>query len=67
MPRLHPRYHDVKNADIALATFIAGLSEKCDLTDTELIDLIAKQLAHFTHLAVRMERHGDVNKPADEA
>ena len=67
MPRLHPRYHDVKNADIALATFIDGLAEKCNLTDTELIDLLAKQVAKWTHLAVRIERHGDVTKPADEA
>ncbi len=65
--RIHPRQTRVRDAEIELMNFLAGLETKHDLTEAEMLAVVAKELGSFVadvaRLAIREERHGDRSKP----
>lgn len=64
--KLHPRYHVVQAAGIELSEFMVILTEKYDLTDGEIVRLMADQTANAAKYIIRDERHpGQPGKEGD--
>lgn len=65
MSDLHPRYRIVKKAELALAGFMIKLEKDHGLTYVETVRILTTALAEATRYALREERHGDAETPAD--
>lgn len=66
--RLHPRTQIVERAKVELALAVVDLAAKYDLTDAELVRILAQSLDERGRALVRDERHpDDPDKKGDEA
>ena len=61
----HPRTLIVATANAAIAAAIMQVEEKYDLTHYELTKCLADYLGLSMKYALRVERHGDSEFPAD--
>jgi hypothetical protein len=66
-PTIHPRERIVNEAEIDLAHALLGVWEKHDLTDAEMLRVVAavfgRHVASNAKYRIREERHGDTDKP----
>jgi hypothetical protein len=63
----HPRTLIVATAQAAIGAAIAQIEQKYDLTPYELVKCLAEYLSLSMKYALRVERHGDPEYPADAA
>jgi hypothetical protein len=63
----HPRTLIVATAKAAMAHAIYQVDEKYDLTAIELVQCLAEIIQGSMKYALRLERHGDPEYPADAA
>lgn len=61
----HPRTLIVATAQAAIGAGIAQVEQKYDLTNYELVKCLAEYLSLSMKYALRVERHGDAEYPAD--
>jgi hypothetical protein len=67
MPKLHQRFHLVKEAEHDLRTFLVDLQAVRDITDLELLQMLTSYQLIIQRSLLREERHpDDPSKPADE-
>jgi hypothetical protein len=69
--RLHERYNVVPKAANDIERAVVAVMEDADVTDAEyglaLVQAFDRLLSVQFRAAIRMERHGDPDKPGDEA
>lgn len=67
LPRRHPREESCTKAQIALKLAIQTICREHDLTDAESLRVVTAAMSTWigdvAKYAIRMERHGDTNKP----
>lgn len=68
MAVVHPRTLLVEKVDRELESFLTNLLATHQLTEAEILSILARQLGNLARYAVRAERHPeDLNKIGDEA
>lgn len=65
--RLHDRTMPVQRAEGKIHNHLAEVMEEYDLTWTETASILASLTSNALRYALRVERHGDPGKKADEA
>lgn len=64
--KLHPRYQLVARARNKLSEFVLEQSTELDLTPAEMLGNLLTVAQEQHRFVLRMERHGDEDKKADE-
>lgn len=67
MSTLHPREENVRRAEIAIDKAVSEIIGREKLTTAEtirvLVHTLGDRLASIAKFAIRLERHGDADKP----
>ena len=63
--RQHPRLKKVLDAQTEIVHAITAVEEKYDLTAIEVVKILNEYTALTLKYALRVERHGDLEYPAD--
>lgn len=61
--KLHLRVQITNSAKYAVALHLGDIVIKHDLTDAEVIAILAEEIQERTKYMIRIERHRDANKP----
>jgi len=64
---LHPRYFVVRHGALDISEAIIATAAKYDLTEAEVLGILIEQSGRWHKPILRMERHGTIEKKADEA
>ena len=64
---LHPRFDKVRRASSELEGFLLDLSRKYELTLIEESIILSEAIQISLKYSLRAERHGDTEKPANQA
>lgn len=64
--RVHKRTRIVADADVDIRRAIVAIDERYDLTPTEWIAILAGIIQGETKTLIRLERHGNADKPGDQ-
>lgn len=62
--KLHKREKITNEANLEYTQFIIKFLEKYDLTTIEYLQILNKEISTSLKYALRIERHGDTNKPS---
>ena len=65
--KIHKRFKIVNKADVDIRRAIADAAARYDLTFAEEIAILADIIRTETKVLIRLERHGNEDKPGDEA
>lgn len=64
--RIHPRYFIVRKAGLDISEAIITAAEKHELTPAEIVSILLEQTQFANKYCLRQERHGNMDKKADE-
>ncbi len=65
--KLHERTFLVTKAKLDLEQALLDIIQKAELTPGEVVSILTQIAPHYVNMVLRYERHGTLDKKADEA